>query len=113
MMRSDKYNRMIAAYDGFRGPQTVSHILSTIPIDLLAKITGKQAGQIMSIRNAAYHEGRASQKLDTWAYDAPTEWMAGVNDQHIKITCTDTDVIIVKINEDQSETTIKKYAAII
>jgi len=58
-MRTDKYNRMIATYDGFKGAQTVAHVLSTIPADLLARITGKQAGQIMNIRNGAYHEGVA------------------------------------------------------
>jgi len=67
---------MMAAYDGFKGDQTVSHILSTIPNDLLASVTGKQAGQIMSIRNAAYHEGKHTgiEICDDCAWiPAPTE----------------------------------------
>jgi hypothetical protein len=56
-MRSDKYRRMLREYSGFCGPQTVRDILATIPVDLLESVTGKQAGKIMAIRNAAYHEG--------------------------------------------------------
>jgi hypothetical protein len=76
---------MMQAYDGFRGAQTVAHVLSTIPDDLIRGTTGRQAGQIMSIRNAAYHEGAASQKIDTWAYDAPDDFLVGIRGTKINI----------------------------
>jgi len=68
----------MASYDGFKGQQTVSHVMSTIPHSLSSAITGNQLGQVMSIRNAAYHEGKQSQAIDTWAYDSPTDFLAGL-----------------------------------
>jgi len=34
--------------------------MSTIPEELAENITGKQLGMVMSIRNAAYHEGKGA-----------------------------------------------------
>jgi len=59
-MRSDKLGRAIAQYDGFKGHDTVRHVMSTIPADLQGSVTGKQLGIIMSIRNAAYQEGKSA-----------------------------------------------------
>lgn len=56
-MRRDKHNRAMQEYNGFGGNQTIRHIMSTIPDTLINNITGKQVGQVMSIRNASYHEG--------------------------------------------------------
>jgi len=58
-MRSDKKSRAMSNYTGATGDRTVEHVLSTIPNSLIAHLTGKQVGQVMSIRNAAYHEGKA------------------------------------------------------
>ena len=59
-MRSDKAKRAMQAYSGHAGAETVSHVMSTIPTSLITKLTGKQVGQVMSIRNAAYHEGKSA-----------------------------------------------------
>jgi hypothetical protein len=56
-MRKDKWTRAMTQYDGWHGAATINHVMSTIPADLCAELTGKQIGRIMSIRNAAYHEG--------------------------------------------------------
>ena len=61
-MRSDKFNRAMAEYKGFKGTQTVQHverIMTAAGLDE-AKLTGQQWGQIMQAVNEAYHEGRAS-----------------------------------------------------
>lgn len=59
-MRTDKKNRMMAAYNGFTGHQTINHITSNIPTELINQLTGKQLGLIMSALNQSYHQGRAS-----------------------------------------------------
>jgi hypothetical protein len=59
-MRSDKLARAMQEYNGFKGPQTLSHVMSTIPSDLCNELVGRQIGTVMSIRNAAYHEGAAA-----------------------------------------------------
>lgn len=59
-MRTDKLARAMAEYDGHAGAATVGHVLSTIPESMQHDLTGRQVGKVMSIRNAAYHEGRAS-----------------------------------------------------
>jgi len=58
-MRQDKYNRMIAQYNGHRGPITVSAVMEGVP-DALMHLTGRELGMVMSAINAAYHRGRAS-----------------------------------------------------
>ena len=58
-MRSDKYGRMMAVYDGFRGGVTVEAVLAGIPGGLLARLTGAECGAVMSAVNAAYHRGKS------------------------------------------------------
>lgn len=57
-MRSDKRTRAMQEYDGFQGTQTVEHVMSSIPDSLCDDLTGRQVGKVMSIRNAAYQEGK-------------------------------------------------------
>ncbi len=59
-MRSDKYLRMMAAYDGHKGPVTITAIKAGIPEALIGRLTGRQLGAVMSAINAAYHRGRAA-----------------------------------------------------
>lgn len=59
-MRTDKTNRMMQAYDGFRGDQTVRAVKDQIPSELFAQLTGHQLGLIMSAVNQAYHNGKAA-----------------------------------------------------
>jgi hypothetical protein len=67
-MRSDKKNRMMANYNGFAGHQTVSHITSNIPTELLDQLTGKQLGLIMSALNKFYHQGKAESQKEIREY---------------------------------------------
>ena len=59
-MRADKHGRMMAAYKGFKGAQTVSEIQAGIPTELMEALTGKQIGLVMDAISKAYHKGRAS-----------------------------------------------------
>ena len=59
-MRTDKYKRALSHYNGFKGERTIEHVMSTIPAGLCNRLTGRDVGIVMSIRNAAYYEGRAS-----------------------------------------------------
>lgn len=58
-MRSDKRARMMRAYNGFSGPETVKAVLAQVPAELFAELTGKQLGAIMSAVNQAYHNGKS------------------------------------------------------
>jgi hypothetical protein len=59
-MRKDKWNRVLASYDGFAGPATVSAILDQIPAELKSELTGRQLGLVMKAVNSAYHNGRVA-----------------------------------------------------
>ena len=68
-MRSDKYRRMIAQYDGHRGPVTVGAVLEGVPNSLM-HLSGRELGIVMSAVNAAYHRGRASCQAEVMDGDA-------------------------------------------
>lgn len=55
--KGTKRDRMMAAYDGFKGPQTVNAVFSQIPEELQEQLTGRQLGLVMSAINRAYHTG--------------------------------------------------------
>lgn len=57
-MRADKYNRMMAAYNGFKGGATVAAVEAQIPARLFDRLTGAELGAVMSAVNAAYHNGK-------------------------------------------------------
>lgn len=69
-MRADKYSRMIAQYDGHRGPATVGAVLDGVPHALVVRLTGRELGLVMSAVNAAYHRGRASCRAEVIDDDA-------------------------------------------
>ena len=60
MRHTTKINRAVAAYSGHKGSATVAHVLSTVPETLIADVTSRQLAVIMSLRNGAYHEAKAS-----------------------------------------------------
>lgn len=59
-MNTLKNKNMMAAYDGFKGTQTVQAITEQIPSKLFERLTGKELGLVMSAVNKAYHNGKAS-----------------------------------------------------
>jgi len=67
-MRSDKLNRMMIMYNGFKGHATVNHIMSNIPEELINQLTGKQLGLIMSALNKSYHQGKAESTREIEEY---------------------------------------------
>ncbi len=59
-MNAVKTKNMMAAYNGFRGHQTVAAIMAQIPMQLCRRLTGYELGLVMNTVNKAYHNGRAS-----------------------------------------------------
>ena len=59
-MNSLKQKNMMAAYNGFRGGETVKAVLAQIPAGLVARLTGAELGAVMSAVNAAYHNGKSA-----------------------------------------------------
>jgi hypothetical protein len=58
--KGTKEDRAMAAYDGFKGQATMSHIRKLIGKELCDRLTGHELGLVMSAVNRAYHEGKAS-----------------------------------------------------
>jgi hypothetical protein len=44
----------------------------------IAALPGHILGKIANIRHAAYQEGKHAQEIDTWAYDGPQDFLAGL-----------------------------------
>jgi hypothetical protein len=66
--KGTKEDRVMAAYDGHKGRQTVAHIKKLIGKELADRLTGHEFGLVMSAVNRAYHEGKKStgaEMLDT------------------------------------------------
>ena len=63
--KGNKESRAMAAYDGFKGGQTVAHIKKLIGKELAGRLTGHELGLVMSAVNRAYHEGKASMGAET------------------------------------------------
>lgn len=76
-MRTDKYNRMLKQYDGFKGYQTISAILDQIPVELKMELTGRQLGFVMGIVNKAYHKGRTSMGAEV--IEGDSIWINSLN----------------------------------
>jgi len=69
-MNSLKHKNMMAAYDGFAGPDTVEAVKVFVPVALFDQLTGKQLGFVMSAINEAYQAGKASCKCEVIDDDA-------------------------------------------
>jgi len=72
-MRSDKHERMLAAYrtgGGLScpvphdGPRTVDAVCAGIPAALWGRLTGVELGLVMAAIHAAYQRGRAGAGTD-------------------------------------------------
>ena len=59
-MNSLKRKNMMGAYSGFRGTQTLGHVLDQLPADLVARLTGAELGQVASLLYEVYNKGKAS-----------------------------------------------------
>ena len=104
-MRSDKYNRIIATAQYHRGPATIAHVLSTVTTDQdIVALPGRIIGKIANIRHAAYIEGKTSQKIDTWAYDGVTDFLAGLGKDGILEVTPDSVTI-----RDNNRNIIARY----
>ena len=58
--KGNKESRAMAAYDGFKGGQTVAHVKKLVGKELADRLTGHELGLVMSAVNRAYHEGKDS-----------------------------------------------------
>jgi len=58
-MNSKKSKNMMAAYDGHKGLETITHISKLIGPDL-NHLSGRDLGLVMSAVNRAYHAGLAA-----------------------------------------------------
>ncbi len=101
---SRKLTAALKTYNGHAGNQTIQHIerniaaqWATAPHDL----TGKQYGLLLNVANQSYHSGRASKRIDTWAYDSEYDWLAGYRNK-------DNEELIITVDNDTI--TIRKYA---
>ena len=74
-MRSDKRSRMMAGYDGHKGPVTVDAVAAGVPAVLWDRLTGAELGAVMSAVNAAYHHGKADAGAEI--VDGDCVWMRG------------------------------------
>lgn len=62
-MRSDKWTRAMATYQGHHGQVTVDHVRRNVDAAYPcanSQLTGAQYGYVMSVAHASYHAGRAS-----------------------------------------------------
>lgn len=64
--KGTKESRAMAAYDGFKGGQTVQHIKKLIGKELACRLTGHELGLVMSAVNRAWQEakGEAIKELE-------------------------------------------------
>lgn len=76
-MNALKRTHMMAAYNGFTGPQTISHVQSFIPEELFSQLTGRQLGLVLSAVNQAYHAGKTSAGAEM--LDSNAVWISGLD----------------------------------
>jgi hypothetical protein len=87
-MRSDKYYRALAEYNGHKGSATLAHVernlLSAYPT-AREDLTGVQYGRVMSVANTSYHDGKAAatNNGDVWDYASPIDWIAGIGPKEL------------------------------
>lgn len=99
-----KLRNALANYNGHKGNETIKHIERNINSawpDAPKELTGKQYGKLMSVANTSYHDGAASKRIDTWAYDGEYDWLAGYRNSQ-------GDELIIEVDSDKI--TIRKNA---
>jgi len=64
--KGTKMSRAMAAFDGFKGGQTVQHIKKLIGKELADRLTGHELGLVMSAVNRAWQEakGEATHEIE-------------------------------------------------
>ena len=75
--KGTKNDRAMAAYDGFKGGQTVTHVKKLIGKELADRLTGHELGLVMSAVNRAYHAGKASAGAEM--IDSNCVWINGLD----------------------------------
>ena len=63
-MTNIKAVRALKEYKGFRGSQTMWAILNQIPDNLKEQLTSKQIGEMMTIIDNSYQQGRADERKE-------------------------------------------------
>ena len=63
-MNALKQKNIMANYSGFCGQQTLAAIQAQIPEDICANLTGRQIGQIMTLVDTAYRNGKVATGAD-------------------------------------------------
>lgn len=57
--KGTKEDRVMAAYDGFKGGTTVAHVQKFVGKELTDRLTGHELGLVMSAVNRTWHESKA------------------------------------------------------
>ena len=107
----NKWSRVMANYNGHKGWATIEHvehnIASAYPT-AYAELTGVQYGKLMSVANTSYQDGKASNKIEMWAYDSDLDWLAGMRGTDTVIEVKN-DTIIITSNARTPEEKKKIY----
>jgi hypothetical protein len=110
-MRSDKWTRAMAHYNGHKGPATVAHVERNIEAaypGASKELTGVQYGKLMSVANTSYQDGKHSTTIEEWAYDAPLDWLAGIGKENVIEVNGDTVTITLKANTPDAQKRVYK-----
>lgn len=102
----NKRSRAIANFNGHKGPATIAHvernIESAYPM-AYAELTGVQYGKLMSVANTSYQDGKASNKIEMWAYDGELDWLAGIRGTNTLIEVKDDTITITQQAREDNE----------
>ena len=112
-MRTDKWQRAMANYNGFKGSATIAHVERNIESaypGASMELTGIQYGKLMSVANTSYQDGIHSSPLEAWAYDSPLDWLAGIGKDHVIEVNGDTITLTLHANTDKAEKRIYKLS---
>ena len=108
-----KNRRALNHYTGFKGDQTVAHIMRNITEAYpdIYSLPSHIIGKIMDIANKSYHDGASSQKLDTWAFDSNNDFLFGIRGTDIAIEVRPDDIITISHGQDNDKKEIFKKIA--
>lgn len=79
----EKMRLALKHYNGHKGAGTTAHVQRNVETawpTAYAELTGRQYGLVMSVANTSFQDGRAEATKygGIWAYDNPTDWLAGI-----------------------------------
>lgn len=111
--KGTKRSRVMAHYNGHKGPATISHVernIETAYPGAYSDLTGIQYGKLMSVANTSYQDGKHSNgPLEIWAYDGPLDWLAGTKDHVVEVN-NDTVTITLYSRTDKEIKRVYKLA---